>query len=54
MSLDWNRNRKLDPADYFITEMLDKELDDAKIQRQAEKRFDTCFSKHENEGDNKR
>lgn len=54
MSLDWNRNGKLDPADFFITEMLDKELEDAKKQRQAEKRSDTYFNKHENEEDNKR
>ena len=54
MSLDWNRNGKLDPADYFITEMLHKELEDVKRQRQAEKKFDTYFNKHENEGDNKR
>ncbi len=27
MSLDWNRNGKLDAADYFITEMLDRELE---------------------------
>ena len=53
MSLDWNRNGKLDPADFFITEMLDKELEDAKRQRQAEKSTDTYFNNHENEGENK-
>ena len=54
MALDWNRNGKLDPADFFITEMLDKELEDAKRQRQAEKSTDTYFNNHENEGDTKR
>ncbi len=27
MSLDWNHNGKLDAADFFITELLDEELE---------------------------
>ncbi|WP_155838044.1 hypothetical protein [Butyrivibrio sp. FCS014] len=30
MSLDWNRNGHLDAADYMITEMLNKELEEKK------------------------
>ncbi len=33
MSLDWNRNGKLEAADYFITEMLDKEIEEEKAKR---------------------
>lgn len=40
MSLDWNRNGKLDPADFFITEMLYEELKTTDKQGRVEKNAD--------------
>ncbi len=46
MSLDWNRNDHLDAADYMITEMLNKELEEKK--KEGEEDETNCKCKKSN------
>lgn len=52
MSLDWNKNGRLDAADFFITEMLDKELEEKK-KRENENRYNSLGQTSKDSGEKK-
>ena len=51
MSLDWNHNGKLDAADFLITELLEKELEEKKKQQNQEDKSALSFGRDKEPGE---